>query len=398
MDYHFLDWSVNMSEEINTSELKKSIWHNRMFIVICIASVIVAVGIFILLVNGYINKRYTGYEVLKEGQRQDAGAEKYLTCGDNFVKYSKDGISGVDINGKTLWTGSYEMSNPVVVMQGQYILVADIGGKDAVIYNGKHEATELSVDYEIKQADVSGQGLVALLLEDTSSDMINIYNPYDVSSKLLVKIPTNVDDGYTVCMAISPDGTSVVASYICIVEGNAESRVVFYNFSDVGKNSDCIVGAKNYQKALVTDAHFLSDDQVVLCSDRGFYVWKGMKQPKQIIQKKVRQNIKSVFYGKDNIGMVLETGKKKIPYRMEIYNLKGTRISSFDFAEDYNDITLSGNEILFRSAKECGIFRLNGVLRFHATVEEGIDYFFRSSKRNRYYLFNDTAIQEIKLR
>lgn len=63
-----------MSEEINTSELKKSIWHNRMFIVICIASVIVAVGIFILLVNGYINKRYTGYEVLKEGQRQDAGA------------------------------------------------------------------------------------------------------------------------------------------------------------------------------------------------------------------------------------------------------------------------------------------------------------------------------------
>ena len=83
---------------------------------------------------------------------------------------------------------------------------------------------------------------------------------------------------------------------------------------------------------------------------------------------------------------------------MEIYNLKGTRISSFDFAEDYNDITLSGNEILFRSAKECGIFRLNGVLRFHATVEEGIDYFFRSSKRNRYYLFNDTAIQEIKLR
>ena len=43
-----------MSEEINTSELKKSIWHNRMFIVICIASVIVAVGIFILLVNGYI--------------------------------------------------------------------------------------------------------------------------------------------------------------------------------------------------------------------------------------------------------------------------------------------------------------------------------------------------------
>ena len=81
-----------MSEELNASEIKKSIWHNRIFIVICIASVIVAVGIFILLVNGYINKRYTGYEVVKEGQRQDAGAEKYLTYDGDFIKYSKDGI------------------------------------------------------------------------------------------------------------------------------------------------------------------------------------------------------------------------------------------------------------------------------------------------------------------
>lgn len=387
-----------MSEEINASEPKAVIWHNRVFIMICIASVIVAVGIFILLINGYINKRYTEYEVLNESQRQDADAEKYISGDGEFIKYSKDGISGVSMSGKVLWTGSYEMSNPVVVTQGQYILVADIGGKDAVIYNGKHEASELSVDYEIKQADVSGQGLVALLLEDTSSDMINIYNPYDVSSKLLVKIPTNVDDGYTVCMAISPDGTSVSASYICVVDGEVESRVVFYNFSDVGKNSDCIVGAKNYRDSLVTDIHFLSDDQVVLFSNRGFYVWKGMKQPKQIIQKKVRRNIRSVLYNKNNIGIVLETGSRKTPYQMNIYNLKGSKVSAFNFAEDYNDICLSGNEILFRSAKECGVFRLNGVLRFHATVEEGVDYFFRSSKRNRYYLFNDTTIQEIKLK
>ena len=340
-----------MSDEMNPAEAKVSLWHNRMFIVICLASVVMAVGIFILLINGYINKQYTEYEVLKETQRQDAGTERYINNDDSLIKYSKDGISGVDMEGKTLWTGSYEMSNPSVVIRGEYILVADIGGKDAVIYNGKHEATELSVDYEIKQADVSKQGLAALLLEDSSSDMINIYNPYDVSSKLLVKIPTNVDDGYPVCMAISPDGTSVVASYICVVNGTAESRVVFYNFSDVGKNSDCIVGAKNYQKSLVTDVHFLSDDQVVLFADSGFYIWKGMKQPKQIVRKKVRKNIKSVFYNKSAIGLVLDTGSKKTPYHMDIYNTKGNKTSSFDFANDYNDIQLDGNEILFYSAK-----------------------------------------------
>ena len=142
-------------------------------------------------------------------------------------------------------------------------------------------------------------------------------------------------------MAISPDGTSVVASYICVVNGTAESRVVFYNFSDVGKNSDCIVGAKNYQKSLVTDVHFLSDDQVVLFADSGFYIWKGMKQPKQIVRKKARKNIKSVFYNKSAIGLVLDTGSKKTPYHMDIYNTKGNKTSSFDFANDYNDIQVS---------------------------------------------------------
>ena len=43
-----------MSDEMNPAEAKVSLWHNRMFIVICLASVVVAVGIFILLINGYI--------------------------------------------------------------------------------------------------------------------------------------------------------------------------------------------------------------------------------------------------------------------------------------------------------------------------------------------------------
>ena len=50
------------------------------------------------------------------------------------------------------------------------------------------------------------------------ANVINIYNPYDVSSKLLVEIPTNVDDGYPVCIDISPEGTNLVAAYVVYTE------------------------------------------------------------------------------------------------------------------------------------------------------------------------------------
>lgn len=369
----------------------------QLFMMICIASVIVALGIFVLLINGFVNRHYDNYEVVRVTQRQDTNTEQYICQDGRLIKYSKDGISEITIEGNTVWTGSYDMSNPRVVTCDNYVVVADIGGKDAYIYNGEDTGVEISTDYEIKQASVSGQGLVALLLQDASSDVINIYNPYDISSSLLVEIPTNVEDGYPVTMEISEDGTSLVASYICVTSGKAQSRVAFYNFSEVGQNTDCLVGAKNYTDVLITDIEFLADDQVCLFGDNGYYIWKNMKQPKQISKKKVKGQIRSVFYNKKKIGMIMDTGNEKQPYRMQIYDLKGTKETDFTFASDYDNVTLVDNEILMYSAKTCYIYRLNGVQRFKCNVDEGVSYFFKGKRRGRYYLLNDSQIQEIKL-
>lgn len=378
----------------NSSGTEKN---RRLFLIICSASVLVAIGIFFLLVNGYVNKHYTKYEVTRSVERQDTNTEQYVSLNGRLLKYSRDGISEISASGKTVWTGSYDMNNPRLVSCGNYILISDIGGKGAFIYNGKDTGTELTVDYEIRQACVSSQGLVALLLEDTSSDMIHIYDPYDVSSRLLVEIPTNVDEGYPLCIAFSPDGTSVVASYICVTEGKVETRVAFYNFSEVGKNSDCLVGAKNYDDILVTDIRFLDADHVCLFSDRGFYIWDNMKQPEQLLKKKVDGQIQSIFYNKKYIGLILDNNDKKQPHRMQIYNRKGRCITNIAFGNDYDQVQLSGKEILMYSARECSIFRLNGVERFQCAVEEGVSYFFPGMRRNRYYLLDDSRIQEIKL-
>jgi len=85
------------------------------------------------------------------------------------------------------------------------------------------------------QACVSEQGIVAVLTEDISSNTIYLYDLFTDSDKLLAEIPTNVDDGYPVSLDIAPDGSSIVVSYLCVTTGIAQSRVAFYNFSDVGK-------------------------------------------------------------------------------------------------------------------------------------------------------------------
>lgn len=392
-----IDDELDFGETIDMRAEEKNIKQKKLFVLICLASIVVAMGIFVLLINGFINRRFSHYEVVSSIERQDTNTEQYVCPDGRLIKYSKDGISEITISGKTIWTGSYDMNNPQMVCCGEYVLVADIGGKEAYIYNGEDTGTEIAVDYEIKQACVSKQGVVALLLEDTSSNCINIYNPYDVSSSLLIEIPTNVEDGYPVTMALSPDGTSLVASYICITAEKVETKVVFYNFSETGKNSDCLVGAKHYKDSLITDIRFMDDNQVCLFGDKGFYVWEHMKQPEQSIQKEIKQNIKSVFSNERYIGLIIETEKEKVPYQLQIYNEKGERITAVGFDYEYDSVELADDEILMHSAKECTIFRLNGVQRLHCTVEEGVAYFFKASRKYRYYILDDNIIQEIKL-
>ncbi len=391
------DDDLDFGEEIDMRAEEKNMKHKRFFVFICLASVVVAVGIFVLLINGFINRRFQNYEVVSSIERQDTNTEQYVCPDGRLIKYSKDGISEINLSGKILWTGSYDMNNPKLVNCGEYILVADIGGKEAYIYNGEDTGTEIAVDYEIQQACVSRQGVVALLLEDTSSNTINIYNPYDVSSSLLIEIPTNVEDGYPVKIALSPDGTSLVASYICVTAGKAETRVAFYNFSETGKNWDCLVGAQNYEDTLIADIHFMGDDKVCLFGDKGFYIWEHMKQPGQSIQQEIKQSIKSVFSNERYVGLIVETGKEKTPYQMQIYNVKGDRVTAVNFEQEYDSVELVENEILMHSAKECTIFRLNGVQRLHCTVEEGVAYFFKAARKYRYYILDDSNIQEVKL-
>ena len=151
----------------------------RIFIVTCAICILIAIGIFVLGVNLFLNKKYNSYEVLESTSVTTSGNVKYEAYQNKMIKYSRDGISALDSSGNIIWNGSYDMIEPAVDISGKYVVVADIGGKTVSIYNGEDTGKEISTDYPIVQACVSSQGIVAVALEQESSNVINIYNPYD---------------------------------------------------------------------------------------------------------------------------------------------------------------------------------------------------------------------------
>ncbi len=375
--------------------------HRRRIIIVltCIVCVVAVSGIFTFLINSFLNKEYVLYEVKSSTETTDSKTVTYMDYNGKILKYSRDGISVIDASGETVWNGSYDMISPAVNICGDYVVAADIEGKSFIVYNGEEQGKEIFTEYPIVQACVSSQGVVAVLLEQESSNVINIYNPYDVSNNLLVEIPTNVDEGYPVCMDISPNGLNLVAAYVCVTSGKLQSRVVFYDFSDVGRNTNCLVGARNYDGHVVADVRFLSNENVCIFSDDGFSVWSDMKKPVQLYAKTFKSNIKSAFYNKNFIGMIFETEDGKMQNHLRMYNLKGKKALDIKFRDDYDCVRMYDNdEIVFYSNSKCMVYRKNGVKKFSSTIDAKVIEFLPTNRLNRYYIISENQIQEIKLK
>lgn len=369
------------------------------FVLICIACVITAGGIFFLLFKSFMNRQYTSYEVVEETEITANSFVKYKSYNNKILRYSRDGVLAVDASGKTIWNGSYNMVSPTVDICGKYVVVADVGGKSLFVYSGESQGREVTTDYPIVQACVSEHGIVAVLLEQPNSNVINIYDPYDVSNKLLVEIPTNVDDGYPVCIDISPEGTNLVAAYVCVTSGKIQSRVAFYDFTDVGQNTNCLVGAKNYDESVISDVRFLGSNNICIFTDNGFSVWQNARQPKEAFSKTYNTKIRSALCNKKYVGMIVENSNKDNPYQMEIYDMEGEKTLDIGINSDYTTARMyDNNEIFLSSASQCTILRLNGVEKLSCNVDGKVLEFLPAGNINKYYFVMENKIQKIKLK
>lgn len=369
------------------------------FVLICIACVITAGGIFFLLLHSFMNRQYTSYEVLNETEITENSFARYKSYNNKILRYSRDGVSVLDASGNTIWNGSYNMVSPAVDICGKYIVVADIGEKSLFVYSGEGQGREITTDYPIVQACVSEHGIVAALLEQSGSNIINIYDPYDVSNKLLVEIPTNVDDGYPICIDISPEGTNLVAAYVCVTSGKIQSRVAFYDFTDVGQNTNCLVGAKNYDEIVISDVRFLGSNNICIFTDNGFSIWQNPKQPKEAYSQTYNTKIKSALCNNKYVGMIIENNNTDNAYQMEIYDMEGQKVLDVGINGEYTTARMyDNNEIFLNSASQCKIMRLNGVEKLSCNVEGKVLEFFPASNINRYYFVMENKIQEIKIK
>lgn len=382
----------SMDEDMK--DYHKKIWRHRVSLILKYAAVVAVVLLAIFGVRYYMNNRtFTGYSIASTTERSDTLTTKYAPFGDKILKYSRDGVSYTDDTNSLLFSITYTMQDPILALSQKAGAVADKKGSQIYIFDQEKQMGQITTLLPIKHIAVSNQGVVAVLMEESKSSKLEIYS---ADGTIIGDGIFDLEDaGYPMNLSISSDGTKIAIAFAQISGSKFNSSVAVYNFDNVGENYvDHLVFAKNYTDYMIPELHYFDASTLVAVGDGILGFYQGSQIPEIVNEVTIENEIKSVFYGENMVGLVFETVEGKM---LTLYDAKGNLVTQIPFAMDYDNIRIADNRVLIYNDTEMGLYSFSGKECFRHTFETSMVDIFTTKSRSKYLFIYTNETQLVKL-
>lgn len=109
---------------------------------------------------------------------------------------------------------------------------------------------EIHTNYPIEKIAVAENGIVSTILNNENSPMVVCY---DATGNVLVEHRASLTGtGYPIGIALSPNGTRLQISYLCVADGVEATRVGYLNFDNTEEaNKEYQVADDVYKNTIV---------------------------------------------------------------------------------------------------------------------------------------------------
>lgn len=381
---------VRISYREKIKSHKFMIFYRTVLIIILIAAAAAAFYV------QWKNKIYTQTTVLSSVEislTQDSNLLPFSGC---LLTYSKDGAGCMDIKGNAVWNQTFEMQNPIVDICQNVVAIGDYNGRTIYVMNTGGVMGSITTNKPIRDFCVASNGVVAVVLDDTDTTWIYLY---DSQGEELVYFRTTMkDSGYPVSLSISPSGQLVCVSYLFVDSGQMKSSVAFYNFGDVGQNStnNCVSGF-NYLNVIVPFTRFIDNRTVFAVSDDRIMFYGGAQKPVSVAEKMISEDVRSVYYGGEYVGLVFNSTQNSNKYRLDVYHKSGELRQTIEFDMDYKDILFHEDQIIIYNESACCIYNGNGTEKYSGRFEKTALVLIPQSAAYRYMLVTPDSIDVLEL-
>ncbi len=296
----------------------------------------------------FFSSANTVYSVNYENIYYDtAGVISVDMFNEDLVTVKNDAIDLYDMNGSNV--ASYEINQvtPTVVTEGKYMLVYDLGGTTAQLFNNFSRLTTQTYDYPISCAAVSAEGMYALVT--TSLDYQSVIYLYDHNFNLISRI---YKDKYITDLKINPQGDKLLCTSVVAENGRFTSEIMTYApYSDKEESTISIGGA------FAAGCGFFSDGGYGALTERSL-----------------------IFYGKDNT-------------QVSEYKLGTIVPTNFMIFDDH--VVLCYNENIVGSESRVLVFAPDGSIVVDTTVDDKI--LDMASYMEHLYILTDGTVYSVNM-
>lgn len=367
--------------EVNISKkIRKHRMHSLLRVLLI---VVVTIAIVTILVSSYKNQVFSGYVITEKGDYQVIENTSYMENGGNIIRYSKDGISNTDSNGKVIWNLTYEMQAPIVKTAEGFVGVGDYNGHIIHLVDAKGTSYDVDTKLPIRDFSVSSAGYVAAILEDNGNSWINVFSKE--GTKIVEAKATMSKTGYPIACSLS--GEVMGVSYFYVDGDTMRTSVTFYNFGGIGENTtDHIVSGYDYENAVVPIVEFMNPETAFAVADNRLMFFEGSKKPVSSADILLDQQIQGVYYSDTQVGLLFydQTGVSK--YRLDVYNTSGEKVTSYTFDMNFKDILIKNNQIMIYNESECIVVGTNGKVKYEGTFEGKVHYMVATDSPRRFLI------------
>lgn len=351
-------------------------------IVVVLLAVIAGTVVFLMRrsFHSYAVNWTVNFNEEQQSNTVDSDYEDYEVYGSGFLKVTRDGASYLDQKGKTVWNQAYEMNTPYVSVNGEYCAVADQGKTTIFIMNMDGTTGQAETNKPINKIAVARTGVVYALLEDAVASYITVFSREGKALDISIKSVLD-GDGYPVDIAVSPDGTELMASFAYIEGGTLQNKVVFYNLGEVGQSAggNRVVGgfSDDFSGHLAGRVHFSDDTHAQAFYDGGiaFFSTKVLTSPELSAKVELDETIRSVAYDGDYVGIVTDNNGKDSngdPYALTLYRLNGQVVFRRTFRFNYTGFVVDHRKVLLYNDKTLMVYDANGALKYDGDLNAAI--------------------------
>lgn len=248
------------------------------------------------------NTSYTLWETEERWELSGQSSRVSAVLNDLVLSGDGDGLSAYAAPQSLVWNINYQMTEPVMRVAEDYVLVMDVGGKNAVICSKEGLLYQVVTQYPILTGSINKNGWVTLIGEEGLEHEILVYS--NTGSQVLRRITSGTEDGQPMAAVLNDEGTCLVTAYTAYDSTALKGRVTFFDLTvSGGTYTDRISANFVYADTIITDLQ-IEGNTCIAAGDGRIIGFETGGTPKEAWSQKLTHRIEALDFGQGFIGII----------------------------------------------------------------------------------------------